>query len=133
MFTLILSLEFIIVVLIGGIGSLHGAVLGSIFVVMVDPFLTFLKDDVPRMVGNLARAFGVAHADGIQDTLSAIGAAAGLKGAIYGVMIILFILFEPYGLYGRWLKIRLYFELFPLYKKATFRRQKTYVKSERDR
>jgi len=45
----------------------------------------------------------------------------------------LFIIFEPYGLYGRWLKMQHYFQLFPLYKKATFRRQKTYVKSERNR
>ena len=133
MFTLLLSLEFVIVILIGGIGSLHGAVLGSIFVVMVDPFLGYLKDDVPRMIGKLAQAFGASNAGAIQDTLSAIGGAAGLKGAIYGVIIILFIIFEPYGLYGRWLKIRLYFELFPLYKKATFRRQKTYLKSERNR
>ena len=43
------------------------------------------------------------------------------------------ILFEPYGLYGRWLKVKLFFQLFPLYKKATFKRQKTYVKSERNR
>jgi branched-chain amino acid transport system permease protein len=133
MFTLLLSLEFIIVILIGGIGSLHGAVLGSIFVVMVDPFLGYLKDDVPRTIGKLAQVLGVSNAGAIQDTLSAIGGAAGLKGAIYGLIIILFIIFEPYGLYGRWLKIRLYFELFPLYKKATFRRQKTYVKSERNR
>jgi branched-chain amino acid transport system permease protein len=133
MFTLLLSLEFVIVILIGGIGRLHGAVLGSIFVVMVDPFLSFLKDDVPRMIGQAAHAFGVADAAAVQDRLAAIGGAAGLKGAIYGLIIILFIIFEPYGLYGRWLKIRLYFELFPLYKKATFRQQKTYVKSERNR
>ena len=133
MFTLLLSLEFVIVILIGGVGSLHGAVLGSIFVVMVDPFLSYLKDDVPRMVGGLAHVLGVSNAGAVQDTLSAIGGTAGLKGAIYGLIIILFIMFEPYGLHGRWLKIRLYFELFPLYKKATFRRQKTYVKSERNR
>ena len=133
MFTLFLSLEFIIVILIGGVGSLHGAVLGSIFVVMVDPFLGYLKDDVPRMAGNLARALGAANPGAVQDALAAVGGAAGLKGAIYGVIIIVFIIFEPYGLYGRWLKIRLYFELFPLYKKATFKRQKTYVKSERNR
>jgi branched-chain amino acid transport system permease protein len=133
MFTLLLSLEFVIVILIGGVGSLHGAVLGSIFVVMVDPFLSYLKDDLPRGIGELARPFGVANPGALQDTLSAIGGAAGLKGAIYGLIIIVFIIFEPFGLYGRWLKIRLYFELFPLYKKATFRRQKTYVKSERNR
>jgi branched-chain amino acid transport system permease protein len=133
MFTLLLSLEFVIVILIGGVGSLHGAVLGAIFVVMVDPFLSYLKDDLPRGIGELARSFGVSNPGALQDTLAAVGGAAGLKGAIYGLIIIVFIVFEPYGLYGRWLKIRLYFELFPLYKKATFKRQKTYVKSERNR
>ncbi len=135
MFTLLLSLEFIIVIIIGGAGSLHGAVLGSIFVVMVDPFLTLLKDDLPGAVARLAAALGASPAGGsaIEEALARIGGAAGLKGAIYGVIIILFILFEPTGLYGRWVKLKLYFELFPLYKKATFRRQKLYVKSERNR
>ena len=135
MFTLLLSLEFIIVIIIGGVGSLHGAVLGSIFVVMVDPFLTLLKDDLPGAIGRLAAGLGASPggAVGIEDMLSRIGGAPGLKGAIYGIIIIVFILFEPAGLYGRWVKLKLYFQLFPLYKKATFRRQKTYVKSERNR
>ena len=47
MFTLQLSIEFIIVIIIGGAFSLHGAVLGAIFVVMVDPFLTFLRTTSP--------------------------------------------------------------------------------------
>jgi branched-chain amino acid transport system permease protein len=135
MFTLQLSIEFIIVILIGGIFSLHGAVLGAIFIVMIDPFLTYLKDDVPGLIAGLAAALGagsdrVAH---IQDSAAAIASANGLKGAIYGVIIVLFVLFEPLGLYGRWLKIKLFFQLFPLYKRATFKRQKIYVKSERNR
>jgi branched-chain amino acid transport system permease protein len=135
MFTLQLSIEFIMVIIIGGVLSLHGAVLGAIFIVMVDPFLTFLKDDIPGMVAGLAAALGagaerVGH---IQDSVAAFASANGLKGAIYGLIIMLFILFEPYGLYGRWLKIKLFFQLFPLYKRATFKRQKIYVKSERNR
>ncbi|MGO8916587.1 MAG: branched-chain amino acid ABC transporter permease [Stellaceae bacterium] len=135
MFTLQLSLEFIIVILIGGTLGLHGAVLGAIFIVMVDPFLTLLKDDVPRTVAGLAGSLGAspAGASALQQVLERIGGAAGLKGAIYGVIIMLFIVFEPYGLYGRWLKLKLYFDRFPVYKKATFKRQKTYVKSERNR
>jgi branched-chain amino acid transport system permease protein len=135
MFTLLLSIEFIMVIIIGGAFGLHGAILGAIFIVMVDPMLTMLKDDVPGIVATVARGFGVGE-DGareIRDWLYAIFSAPGLKGAIYGLIIILFVLFEPLGLYGRWLKIRLYFQLFPLYKRATFRRQKTYVKSERNR
>ncbi|MFV0281076.1 MAG: branched-chain amino acid ABC transporter permease [Rhodoblastus sp.] len=135
MFTLTLSIEFIMMILIGGAGSLHGAIFGAIFVVMVDPFLTLLKDDVPGLVAAGARLVGVGgeHAALVQETLARWGSAAGLKGAIYGAVIMLFILFEPHGIYGRWLKIKLFFNLFPLYKQATFVRQKTYMKSERGR
>ena len=135
MFTLLLSIEFIMVIIIGGAFGLHGAVLGAIFIVMVDPLLTMLKDDVPGHVATLSRGFGATQdaARQLQDRLYAIFSAPGLKGAIYGLIIVLFVLFEPLGLYGRWLKLKLYFQLFPLYKRATFRRQKTYVKSERNR
>ncbi|HEU0081777.1 MAG TPA: branched-chain amino acid ABC transporter permease [Bradyrhizobium sp.] len=135
MFTLQLSIEFIIVIIIGGAFSLHGAVLGAIFVVMVDPFLTFLKDDIPGVIAGVAATLGASaqKASHIQDSAAAFASANGLKGAIYGIIIILFVLFEPLGLYGRWLKIKLFFQLFPLYKRATFKRQKIYVKSERNR
>ncbi|MFH1341751.1 MAG: branched-chain amino acid ABC transporter permease [Pseudomonadota bacterium] len=135
MFTLQLSIEFIIVILIGGAFSPHGAVLGAIFIVMIDPFLTYLKDDVPGMIAALAATLGAGAetAETIKDNVAAFASANGLKGAIYGVIIVLFVLFEPLGLYGRWLKIKLFFQLFPLYKRATFKRQKIYVKSERNR
>jgi branched-chain amino acid transport system permease protein len=135
MFTLQLSIEFIMVIIIGGVLSLHGAVLGAIFIVMVDPFLTFLKDDIPGLAAGLAATFGAGaeRAAAIQANIAAAASANGLKGAIYGLIIMIFILFEPYGLYGRWLKIKLFFQLFPLYKRATFKRQKIYVKSERNR
>ncbi len=135
MFTLQLSIEFIIVILIGGAFSLHGAVLGAIFIVMIDPFLTYLKDDMPGIIAGLAATLGAGkdRAAHIQDSIAAFASLNGLKGAIYGVIIVVFVLFEPLGLYGRWLKIKLYFQLFPLYKRATFKRQKIYVKSERNR
>jgi branched-chain amino acid transport system permease protein len=135
MFTLQLSIEFIIVILIGGAFSLHGAVLGAIFIVMIDPFLTYLKDDIPGVVAGVAATLGAGaeRAAHIQGNVAAFASANGLKGAIYGVIIVVFVLFEPLGLYGRWLKIKLFFQLFPLYKRATFKRQKIYVKSERNR
>ncbi|MDN5003284.1 branched-chain amino acid ABC transporter permease [Bradyrhizobium sp. GCM10027634] len=135
MFTLQLSIEFIIVILIGGTFSLHGAVLGAIFIVMIDPFLTYLKDDMPGIIAGIATTLGAgtATAGNIQSEVAAFASLNGLKGAIYGIIIVLFVLFEPLGLYGRWLKIKLFFQLFPLYKRATFKRQKIYVKSERNR
>jgi branched-chain amino acid transport system permease protein len=41
-----------------------------------------------------------------------------------------FVLFEPMGLYGRWLKIRTYLQLFPFYRKGMFKRQKSFQKSD---
>jgi branched-chain amino acid transport system permease protein len=47
------------------------------------------------------------------------------------LILVLVILLEPLGMYGRWMKIRLFFSTFPMYKRHTFRRQKSYMKSER--
>ena len=63
----------------------------------------------------------------------AVGQLPGLEPGIFGLILILFLVYEPLGIYGRWVKIRTYFELFPLYRKATFKRQKSYLRTERMR
>ena len=60
-----------------------------------------------------------------------VGQAPGLQSAVYGVVLVAFVLFEPMGLYGRWLKIRTFFQLFPFYRKGMFKRQKSFQKSDR--
>ena len=62
---------------------------------------------------------------------AAVGQAPGLQGAIYGFVLIGFVLFEPLGLYGRWLKLRTYLQIFPFYRKGMFKRQKSFLKSDR--
>jgi branched-chain amino acid transport system permease protein len=57
----------------------------------------------------------------------------GMETAMFGLILVVFMLFEPRGIYGRWVKIRTYFELFPFYRKDMFRRQKSYLKTERMR
>ena len=103
---------------------------------MIDPFLTYLEGRHARhdrgRRGDARRGQASARRTS-RSNVAAFASANGLKGAIYGVIIVLFVLFEPLGLYGRWLKIKLFFQLFPLYKRATFKRQKIYVKSERNR
>ncbi len=107
-FTLFASIELITIVILGGIGFLHGAVLGAAFIIVLPQVLSIAKDWLPE------------------------GAApSGLQAVAFGLILILFIIFEPLGLYGRWLKIRTWFELFPFYRRGMFRRQKTYMKSER--
>jgi len=50
---------------------------------------------------------------------------------VYGLVLIAFVLFEPMGLYGRWLKVRAWFQLFPFYRRGMFKRQKSFQKSDR--
>lgn len=110
-FGILLSIQLLLMVVVGGLGSLHGAIFGAIFVGALPQMIAILRDYLPDRV---------AH-------------QPGLEPGLFGLILVFFILFEPLGLYGRWLKIKLYFALFPLYKKATFKRQKTYTKSERFR
>ena len=70
----------------------------------------------------------------LKDMLPAgVGQVAGLEPLLFGLIIVLVIVFEPAGLYGRWMKIRFFFETFPYYRKSSFVRQKTYLKTERMR
>ena len=50
---------------------------------------------------------------------------------VYGAVLVGFVLFEPMGLYGRWLKVRTYLELYPFYRAGMFKRQKSFQKSDR--
>ncbi len=108
-FTIVASVELLVLVLVGGLGSLHGAVLGAAFIVALPQAIVLVKG------------------------LTGLSAAsqAGLDAGVYGIVLIVFMLYEPHGLYGRWVKVRAYLELFPFYRRATFRRQRSYARTER--
>jgi branched-chain amino acid transport system permease protein len=108
-FSLIQSIDLLLLVVVGGIGFVHGAFLGAIFLITLPQLIALGKDYLP----------------------DAIGGAAGLQAVIYGVVLVAFVLFEPLGLYGRWLKIRTWFQMFPFYRKGMFKRQKSFTKSDR--
>jgi branched-chain amino acid transport system permease protein len=103
------SIDLLLLIVVGGLGSVHGAFFGAIFLVTLPQFIAIAKDWLPPDMAQ----------------------TAGLQSLVYGVVIILFVIFEPAGIYGRWLKVRTYFELFPFYRQGTFRRQKAYQRSER--
>jgi branched-chain amino acid transport system permease protein len=107
-FTLIQSIELVTIVIIGGVGSLHGAVFGAAFIIMLPQGIAIAKGWLPETIPQ-----------------------AGLQSVVFGLILIVFIIFEPYGIYGRWLKIRAYFDVFPFYRRGTFRRQRSYLRSER--
>ena len=110
-FGILQSIDLLLLVVIGGLGSVHGAFLGAIFLIAMPQMIAIGKDWLPP----------------------AIGQATGLQGVVYGAVLIAFVLFEPLGLYGRWLKIRTWFQLAPFYRKGLFKRQKSFQKSDRVR
>ena len=105
------SLKLMLMIVVGGLGSILGAIFGAVFISILPVALSFLKDILPPSVGQ----------------------TAGLEPLLFGLIIVLVIVFEPLGIYGRWMKLRYFFETFPYYRKSSFVRQKTYLKTERMR
>lgn len=110
-FTLTISIQLLLLIVVGGLGSLHGVIFGAIFVGFLPQGIALLRDVLPTAVGQLP----------------------GLEPGIFGLILIFFLMFEPHGIYGQWRKIRQFFSEFPLYRKATNKRQKTYLRTERVR
>ncbi len=108
-FGILQSIDLLLLVTIGGLGSVHGAFLGALFLVTAPQGIAVVKDYLPP----------------------AIGQAPGLQQLVYGLVLVAIVLFEPRGLYGRWLKVRTWLQLFPFYRRGLFKRQKSYQKSER--
>ncbi|HYM02304.1 MAG TPA: branched-chain amino acid ABC transporter permease [Stellaceae bacterium] len=130
-FSVLLSIQFLLMVVVGGLGSLHGAVLGAIFVALLPVVISEAREGLPDLLGHLFAVFGVPVGEAVAETVDRFVKQPGLEPGIFGLILVLFILFEPLGLYGRWGKIKLYFSQFPLYKRASFKRQKSYMRSER--
>jgi branched-chain amino acid transport system permease protein len=114
-FNIIISIELLLMIVIGGLGSIHGAFFGAMIIALLPQTIAITRDFVGDVLGTGSIAI------------------PGLEQAVFGLILIAFILFEPAGIYGRWLKIRTYFELFPFYRRDMFRRQKSYLKTERMR
>jgi branched-chain amino acid transport system permease protein len=130
-FSILLSIQFLLMVVVGGLGSLHGALYGAVFVAMLPVLISEARDNVPQWAGHVATALGRDVGNAVYLALDRFVKQPGLEPGIFGLILVLFILFEPLGIYGRWRKLQVFFSTFPLYKRATFRRQKTYMRSER--
>ena len=108
-FTILLSIQLLLMVVVGGLGSLHGVFFGAIFIGMLPQAIALLRDYAPPTISQIP----------------------GLEPGIFGLLLIGFLIYEPLGLHGRWQKIRLFFQEFPLYRRATYKRQKSFLRTER--
>jgi branched-chain amino acid transport system permease protein len=94
-FNIGVSVVYLAMIIIGGLGSILGSVFGAVFMILLPKvlsvFTTFVSADFPS-VAKLAIAF---------------------EHGIFGLIIVLFLIFEPDGLAHRWKMVKAYWKLYP--------------------
>ncbi len=80
-FNLLLSIKFLLMVVVGGLGLLPGALVGAGFITGLELYLSTFR---------------------------------AWSQLVFGAVVMLVLILEPSGLYGRWLKIRNYWKSWPL-------------------
>ena len=91
-FTILLSIQFLGMIIIGGLGSVMGTLLGTAFMVLLPEVMETIVSSMPKGGGE---------------------ALAYIKEMAIGLAIILFLIFEPDGLAHRWKMIKSYWKLYP--------------------
>jgi len=93
-----LSIDFLAVIFIGGLASITGTIFGAIFVVML-----------PKLVNTLTGYLPIESGVGQGALLNVFE----IQSIIFGLLIIVFVILEPRGLYGLWIRLRNYFKAWP--------------------
>lgn len=94
-FDLMLSIEFLAMIIIGGVGSIMGTMMGAVFMVLLPQVMTWAAGAVDTVIP--------AFSEGL----------VYLKEIAIGLAIVLFLIFEPDGLAHRWKQIKAYWKLYP--------------------
>jgi branched-chain amino acid transport system permease protein len=99
---LVLSIQFLAIIVVGGIGTIYGSVLGAILI-----------GALPKLIDEYASSLPLVSSI-VTDDPSKSGFTKGALGtAIYAVLIIVFLVLEPRGLAGIWRRIQAYFRSWP--------------------
>ena len=94
-FNIGLSISYLAMIIIGGLGSVIGSVFGAIFIVLL-----------PEVLNAIAGGLGAFFPDISQYIVA-------LREGVFGMVLILFLIFEPEGLAHRWRLIKAYWKLYP--------------------
>jgi branched-chain amino acid transport system permease protein len=94
-FPLGVAIDHLGMIIIGGLGSVLGSILGACF-------LTLLPEVLRLATGKLSGSFP-----------ALVGLFAALKLGLFGLAIVLFLVFEPDGMAARWQRIKAYWKLYP--------------------
>lgn len=93
-FSLFLTIQYVAMIIIGGMGSILGAVLGAVFVTLFPYLIEWMMNVLPVPESWANSVFAVNY-------------------TAFGLVMILFLVFEPQGLVGIWHRMQNYFLLWP--------------------
>ncbi len=93
-FPLLMSIFFLAAIIVGGMGSILGGILGAVFMTMVPELLKLIVDLLPG--GSELTVF-----------------LSPVRTMVFGLLIIVFLVFEPQGLAQMWRRLRRFFHLWP--------------------
>jgi branched-chain amino acid transport system permease protein len=95
---LLLSIQFIAIIIVGGVGTVFGSLLGALFIA-----------GAPLMIENYSSSIPLVSFLTKQADLS----VATLNQLLFGLVIILFLILEPRGVAGLWFRAKSYFKAWP--------------------
>jgi branched-chain amino acid transport system permease protein len=97
-FQITVSIDYLAMIIIGGLGSILGSVFGAVFITLL-----------PIAISWLIEGIGGAFFDSSQ----LVQAISNVRLILFGVLIIFFLVVEPEGLNRLWRNIRNYFRVWP--------------------
>lgn len=89
------SIEYLAMILVGGLGSVLGSILGAVLITLLPVALNLLINFLTEFMPDLSHML------------------AAFNEFVFGAVIILFLIFEPKGLANIWTNIKNYFRLWP--------------------
>jgi branched-chain amino acid transport system permease protein len=102
-FTLMMSIMFLAMVVVGGLGSIMGAIAGATLLSWLDLQLRNILD-IPYL-GEWLTA--------LSQSYFSITGVSNIQFILFGLIMIAIMLFEPLGIYGIWLRTKIYWRTWP--------------------
>jgi branched-chain amino acid transport system permease protein len=99
--SLFVSIQYIAIIIVGGIGSIYGSVLGALFVGAVPQLVDRYSKSIPFVAKTAVGSSGF-HLSVFQ-----------LNQIIFGALIVLFLVLEPLGLAAVWQRLKAYLRAWP--------------------
>jgi len=96
-FTVDVSITYLAMIIIGGLGSVSGSIYGAIFMTMLPALLNSLGDTLQGSGASISVSQWLPY----------------LKEGVFGLVIVLFLIFEPQGIAKLWRNVKDYFRLWP--------------------